>query len=151
MTDRQRWSSADITHSWHGFKTSNCDTCQPQSTHTHTHTQTEDRMLPSSSRPFTSAAITHQIYLHWSGAKNQTPPPRRPPPPHNRPAAKSNHGSILVVIDRLPIQLSFSQTGDGEEVALPCSKPLGRRCWQGGLAWWRAAGVGRGREVIEED
>lgn len=31
MTNSWVWTSADISHGWHCFKTSNCDTCQPQS------------------------------------------------------------------------------------------------------------------------
>lgn len=92
--------------------------------HLHTHT----------ARPHcTSIAIIHQIYLHWSRAKIKTGPP--PLPTHLTPsaAAKSNHSSILAVIDWLPIQLNLSQmeVGGGWRAAL--LKAIRHWHWQEGL------------------
>lgn len=149
VTDSQRRTSADISQGWHCFKTSNCDTCQPQSytqstLPTHTHTQTHTHWSS------TSIAIIHQIYLHWSRTKIKPTPPL---PTHLTRSfqAKSNHSSILAVIDWLPIQLNFSQMEmrRGEAALL---KAIRHWHWQKG---WRVGGGwtkwGDRREMAREE
>lgn len=147
MTDSQCWMSADINQSWHCFKTSNHDTCQPQSRTpstlppTHTHTVAV----------CTSIAIIHQIYLHWSRAKIKPAPL---PPTHLTPSApaKSNHSSILAVIDWLPIQLNLSQMEVGVGGWAALLKAIRHWHWQEGEGGQkREKRDGRRREVIERD
>lgn len=151
MTDSRGWTSADISQGWHCFKTSNCDTCQPQShtqstlpTHTHTHLQTHWSS--------TSITIIHQIYLHWSRTKIKLTPLSPPTlPGHPRPNP--------ITARYLPWLIGFQSNWISlrwrwEEERLPCSKPLGigigRRAGRG-AKWRYRREMGKRREVIEGD